>query len=77
MPFEPIPFVDGPRNCIGNRFALVEMKSLLIHLLKKYRVFATNKTAIPFETMNTATLNVIKDITLGFEPRTNINNNLI
>jgi len=32
--FRPIPFVDGPRNCIGNRFALLEMKSLLIPLFK-------------------------------------------
>jgi len=65
-----IPFVDGPRNCVGNRFALVEMKSIVIQLIRKYRIFATDKTEIPLKQRKGATLNMIENITLGFERRT-------
>ena len=30
-----IPFLAGPRTCIGNRFALTEMKTILAILLNK------------------------------------------
>jgi len=73
IPFEPIPFVDGPRNCIGNRFALVEMKSLLIRLVKTHRIFAVPKTDIPLRNENSVLLNMIRDITLGFERRATSN----
>jgi len=67
--FRPIPFVDGPRNCIGNRFALIEMKSLLIPLMKKYRVFTTSRTQIPIRSKKSAVINIIEDVNLGLELR--------
>jgi cytochrome P450 family 3 subfamily A len=41
-----IPFGAGPRNCVGMRFALVEMKLVLTSILSKYRFEACDKTPV-------------------------------
>ncbi|XP_072938118.1 cytochrome P450 6j1-like [Epargyreus clarus] len=33
-----MPFGDGPRYCIGKRFAVIQMKSCLLHLLRNIRI---------------------------------------
>ena len=39
-----MPFGTGPRQCIGIRFALLEIKIFLIKLLKKYNLNSTKNT---------------------------------
>ncbi|KAF8375561.1 hypothetical protein PRIPAC_81990 [Pristionchus pacificus] len=40
-PFAYIPFSAGPRNCIGQKFALAEEKTVLSYFFRKYRVEPT------------------------------------
>ncbi|XP_032682977.1 cytochrome P450 9e2-like [Odontomachus brunneus] len=47
VPYTYMPFGHGPRKCIGNRFALMETKLLIAHLLHKFIFKATEKTIYP------------------------------
>ncbi|XP_011862715.1 PREDICTED: cytochrome P450 6B2-like [Vollenhovia emeryi] len=42
------PFGDGPRNCIGSRFAVHQTKLGLIKMLRNYRIEPCEKTPIPY-----------------------------
>ncbi|XP_046747878.1 cytochrome P450 9e2-like [Diprion similis] len=46
-PFAYMPFGVGPRNCPGNRFALMETKIVLCCLLRKFRICIGSKTQVP------------------------------
>ena len=44
-PYTYMPFCHGPQNCIGMRFALLEIKVTQVRLLKKYKLERTEETA--------------------------------
>ncbi|XP_064599537.1 cytochrome P450 3A11-like [Liolophura sinensis] len=43
-PLQWIPFGHGPRNCIGMRLALLEIRIALVYLFQKYRFVPNSKT---------------------------------
>ncbi|XP_026324881.1 probable cytochrome P450 9f2 [Hyposmocoma kahamanoa] len=47
QPFTYMPFGLGPRNCIGSRFALCELKVMTYLLLNSFEVSPSKKTPIP------------------------------
>ncbi|XP_016660176.1 probable cytochrome P450 6a13 isoform X2 [Acyrthosiphon pisum] len=44
-----LPFGDGPRICIGKRFAEMEIKLAFVEILTKFEVFPCEKTEIPLK----------------------------
>ncbi|KAK7866093.1 hypothetical protein R5R35_011611 [Gryllus longicercus] len=48
-PYTYIPFGLGPRLCIGQRFALLELKVALGHLLRGFALLPSPRTAFPVE----------------------------
>lgn len=49
-----MPFGVGPRNCIGSRFALMEIKIIFFYLLEKMEMVPNAKTPIPMKLQKTS-----------------------
>nr|AVL92875.1 CYP450 [Locusta migratoria] len=48
-PYTYFPFGSGPRICIGQRFAMMEMKVLLLYFLSRFSFQMVSKTPVPLE----------------------------
>ncbi|XP_055681861.1 uncharacterized protein LOC129789237 [Lutzomyia longipalpis] len=55
-PYAFLAFGEGPRNCIGMRFGLMQTKIGITRLLMNYRFLPSDKTKYPIEYVKTTTL---------------------
>lgn len=73
-PYLHMPFGHGPRSCIGMRFALLQMKLVLIKVFREYRVEPTEKMMFPIRKDLSILLNCPYDaVMLRFKQRQRAN----
>lgn len=46
-PFTYLPFGVGPRNCIGSRFALTEVKVMVFEVIRRFELSPAPQTIVP------------------------------
>ncbi|XP_033761759.1 cytochrome P450 3A25-like [Pecten maximus] len=66
-PFVFMPFGAGPRNCVGMRLALLELKIGIARILQKYRPVKSPKTEVPVKVSKMG--NIPMGLFLKFEKR--------
>ncbi|GFQ94488.1 cytochrome P450 3A8 [Trichonephila clavata] len=67
-----LPFGAGPRNCLGMRFALLEIKMCLANLFRHFRVKTHTTTKIPVEYKKGSVLLTVSELPLLVEKRTEV-----
>ncbi|CAL1289564.1 unnamed protein product [Larinioides sclopetarius] len=65
-----MPFGAGPRNCVGMRFALMEVKVCLAYVIANFKIMRCPETKVPLEFHLGPGLLISKHLVLKFEERT-------
>ncbi|XP_052023581.1 cytochrome P450 3A13-like [Apodemus sylvaticus] len=68
-PYVYMPFGNGPRNCIGMRFALINMKLAVVKILQNFSVQPCVETQIPLKLSKELILSPEKPIVLKVTSR--------
>ncbi|XP_018577090.1 probable cytochrome P450 6a14 isoform X2 [Anoplophora glabripennis] len=67
-PYAHIPFGEGPRICIGERFGVMQTKVGLTSILRKFRVTLNKKTRVPIKLSTKSFIPTAEDgIWINFE----------
>lgn len=69
VPYTFLAFVDGPRNCVGKRFALMEAKLALSNLLVEFDFVRSPNTTVPIDLNGSKFLLTPKEVTIQLKPR--------
>nr|XP_049464507.1 probable cytochrome P450 9f2 isoform X2 [Anopheles coluzzii] len=65
-----LPFGIGPRNCIGSRFALMEVKAIIYYMLREFSFERTPNTQVPLRlAKGFAGMRSEKGVFVEFRPR--------
>ncbi|XP_065055855.1 cytochrome P450 3A19-like [Rhopilema esculentum] len=67
--FAYLPFGNGPRTCIGMRFAQMEIKTILVRMLQKFRMLRGPETPVPLKMQPRAVLSPAEPVWIRFEKR--------
>jgi len=69
VPYTFLAFVDGPRNCVGKRFALMEAKLALSNLLMEFDFVRSPNTTVPVDLSGSRIMLQPKDVTIRLQSR--------
>lgn len=68
-PLAFMAFGAGPRNCIGMKFAFIELKMCLVKILSKFQVKSTEKTVEKLDFIEGVIGILTHDVDLAFQKR--------